>query len=568
MPTIPQKRTAEEIDATIAVSDYEARIAILNQKIEAQNRRIEAQNSKIEAETRRIEAQIGRIEAQTREQIEKSVYRYLVEGGTLPEITQCGSDSGPMVSTNKMNVKCVHGDFGCVMEIDEALKERSRNTTSLTFNSSGYRDNYYGSERDVQGHVYKVIIDILSASSLYDQLDINFELKITSLDNSQGSDHIVINCEGFHLGAVVIKKPGLLTEYQEPKVYGQLYDYMAMIQSFCGVKHALGIFTNYNEWVICWFPESNDCATATTLDYECVHVPPPDTSKRELCVSTTYTRSNTKQLFIALCSAFKKMAKNLSSAQPPLFLSHQRNYIAMPLNGLMCWEKRSFPENLSLQSFTIAKPTLYLLCDCRAGSDGRVWLACDGEAHFAVIKFLGNEDADDKEVSYWHLLGFHRVYYGYYDRVASVVLPYAFTYRKDQYDQIGINYSRWKVPVVPRKAQAEAADNSDGGDSDDIPRNLKLIDGYASLVEQLNAKDPIAVLRECIQKCIDNQLVHNDIKWRHVGLFPVPREGVDGYDLIANFIDLTDMRQVGSKAEAEESMKAEFEKLAHEPWNV
>jgi len=28
------------------------------------------------------------------------------------------------------------------------------------------------------------------------------------------------------------------------------------------------------------------------------------------------------------------------------------------------------------------------------------------------------------------------------------------------------------------------------------------------------------------------------------------------------------MRQVGSKAEAEESMKAEFEKLVNEPWKV
>ena len=485
------------------------------------------------------------------------------EGGTLPEITQCGSESGPSVSTNKFNAKCLHGDFGCLaVDTDEELIVRSKQIPSMLF--QGSVDYTYSSEAEVSVLVKFVMKDVLLASNLGDDLKIATELKISKLV----SDHFVINCEGFPLGEVVIKMPGLLTEYQEPKVYGELYDYMAMIQSFCGVKHALGIFTNYNEWVICWFPESNDCATATTLDYECVHVPPPDTSKRELCVSTTYTRSNTKQLFLALNSAFKKMAKNLSSAQPPLFLSHQRNYIAMPLNGLMCWEKRTFPECLSLQSFTIAKPTLYLLCDCRAGADGRVWLACDGEAHLAVIKFLGNENADDKEVSFWHLLGFHRVYYGYYDRVASVVLPYAFTYRKDQYGQIGINYSRWKVPVVPRTAQAEAANNSDDGDSDDIPSNLKLIKGYASLVEQLNAKEPIAVLRECIQKCIDKRLVHNDIEWRHVGLFPVPREGVDGYELIANFIDLTGMRQVESKAEAEESMKAEFENLANEPWKV
>ena len=139
MSTIPQKRTSEEIDATIVVDDYEARIAILNQKIEAQTRKIEAQ-------TRKIEGQNRKIEGQTREMIKKSVYRYVEEGSALPKLTQCGSDSGPMVSTNKMNAKCVQGDFGCVIDINEALEERSKNTTSITFMSSGYR---YGSERDM-----------------------------------------------------------------------------------------------------------------------------------------------------------------------------------------------------------------------------------------------------------------------------------------------------------------------------------------------------------------------------------------------------------------------------------
>ena len=176
--------------------------------------------------------------------------------------------------------------------------------------------------------------------------------------------------------------------------------------------------------------------------------------------------------------------------------------------------------------------------------------------------------SNTEEVRFWHLLGFNQVYQGLYNNVVSIVLPFAFTYYVDQYNTIRINYSRWKVPSIAQGDVNVPVNNSDGGDSVRKYRNLKLITGCDSLMEQLNAKIPIIVLRECIQKCIDNRLVQNDIQWRHVGLFPVPREGADGYELISNFIDLTGMRQVESKAEAEECMKTEFEVLVNEPWNV
>ena len=596
MSALPHRRNVDEL--------YEAQIAALNEKLAAKDRVIgdivrvledkdrviENKDRVIENKDRLIEDKdrvigdkdrvledkdrvIGDIvrvlEDKDRVIINTSIFRYLEEGGALPALRQCGTDSGASVASSKVAARIIQADFGLV-DIDEALVERSKNTTSTVFRTNSKPVNAYASESDVTFHINCVIHDVISASGLSNQLQFNSQLKISELI----PDHWVINCNGFPVGAIEIKKPDDMSGIKEQRIYGQLYDYMAIIQSFCGTNHVLGIFTNYNQWVICWFPESNVCASATNLDYECVHVPPLDTSNRELCISTTYTRSNSRQLFIALYTVFKKMAKNSMFVQPQLFLSNTRNYIAMPPNELWSWKSIDLPKWLSLQSFTANQPTLYLLCDFGAGSDGRVWLVCDDEAHLAVIKFLRNEISDDaaeKEVDLWHRLGFQQVYYGYYSSVVSIVLPYAFTYCKDPYDKIVIDYSRWEVPIVPNIAQAEVNGpvvNSDGGDSNVTPRNLELIIGCDSLIEQLNAKDPVAVLRECIQKCIDNQLVHDDIKWRHVGLFPVPREDVDGYKLIANFIDLTGMRQVRSKAKAEKRMKAKFENLTNEPWKV
>ena len=272
MSTIPQKRSLEEyIEELLREKEDNERITqeIIRKKDETIQKLYD--EKRIDQET---------IQELTHEKEERSVYMYLQEGGTLPELIQWGSLSGASISRSKIDASCVQRDFGCLADdVNEVFIENSKKIASELFSSTKQDSGYfYCSESEVSNYVRNVVMDVLAASGLTKKLKITSELKVSKLV----SDHFVINCDGFPVGAIEVKKPGTITKNQEPKVFGQLYDYMAIIQSFCGTKHALGIFSNYNEWVICWFPESDVCASATNLDYECIHIPQLDASRREL----------------------------------------------------------------------------------------------------------------------------------------------------------------------------------------------------------------------------------------------------------------------------------------------
>ena len=80
------------------------------------------------------------------------------------------------------------------------------------------------------------------------------------------------------------------------------------------------------------------------------------------------------------------------------------------------------------------------------------------------------------------------------------------------------------------------------------------IKSFADVYNQAIARDPVEVLENCIATCASQQLVHDDIEWRHVALFHQKRILTNTYTLKCNFIDLSNMSSVKTKSQALESM--------------
>jgi hypothetical protein len=67
---------------------------------------------------------------------------------------------------------------------------------------------------------------------------------------------------------IEVKRPGMFegkSIIENKIVLGQLYDYMLRLRSFHGLQNVFGIVTTYNEWRICWLPEADSAAYATSV---------------------------------------------------------------------------------------------------------------------------------------------------------------------------------------------------------------------------------------------------------------------------------------------------------------
>jgi hypothetical protein len=186
--------------------------------------------------------------------------------------------------------------------------------------------------------------------------------------------------------------------------------------------------------------------------------------------------------------------------------------------------------------------SFYLLRDFYGGADGRVWLACHIEVKsnnvkvgtLAVIKFQrrisegksGDElQKVQEEVIRWHKLGITNVYHTLLTGRHAIVMPFAFHYTK-----VGKISSHWWVQDV-------------------IPpiKDFEIV--YEMAVNQV----PSDVLTNSINQCACQRLVHKDIEWRHVAMFP--KYIIDHWELLHCFIDLGAM----SETETKESAQAEME---------
>jgi hypothetical protein len=450
----------------------------------------------------------------------QSVWKYFQEGVELPDLVQEGTKTGP--STNHIHKpieSTVEKKFG-VISIPDLDHCKDRSTKIFDGNLT------YGAEADVQSLCRTVLEDMIFATNLGNEISLKAELEIAELK----ADFWVISIGSkFPIGAVEVKKPGKPSEEDEKINYGQLFDYMARIRSFHGLGSVLGIYTNFNEWRICWFPDSDECALAEDLEYGSNDIDKDTASKRTLHMSALYTTKNTQVLCTSLFSALSKMRRNVEFKIPMALVSLNRSYIYMN-DKTWVWKKGMRLTNLSLFPPSSRNKAFFLLRDFHGGADGRVWLACsESGGNLAVIKFQrritegkkGNEQQLlDVEVKRWHACGITSVYRTHLCGRDAIIMPFGFHFNsRGQIDD-----TWWK------------GENLDAISISDFVAYLNLV----------REKRPSLALEECIKHCSKAKLIHEDIEWRHVSMFPVPPPRFTlvrnpRKTLRCNFIDLTRM---------------------------
>lgn len=219
-------------------------------------------------------------------------------------------------------------------------------------------------------------------------------------------------------------------------------------------------------------------------------------------------------------------------------LSDTRAYLKLERTRFL-WITSIHATSLSFESCPKHISEFYLLNDLYGGTDGCVWLACaiiDKIVRLVVIKFPHESDIA-QEVHHWNTMDIESVYSTVLNNKNAIIMPVAFHYKSDG----TIDTEWWGT-----KHQSE------------VP-----IHNFEVFYELALQADPIEVLNQCMLECSKVNLVHKDIHWRHVAMFPVI--GGDSlnpsYTLNYRFIDLTRMTTVNSSQEAMDRMKNDYDEL-------
>mmetsp|Transcript_14575 Transcript_14575/g.13170 ORF Transcript_14575/g.13170 Transcript_14575/m.13170 type:complete len:511 (-) Transcript_14575:5-1537(-) len=456
--------------------------------------------------------------------INESIWKLFQVGTSLPELQKYGTRSN--ATTNYIHTPVDHlyeKEFG-LLAIPSL--EHCKSKVSTFLNNCNYE---YSTEIDIYAYIKGLITDIIFAAKLEKKISLKNDLSISDFRE----DFWVVMMNGFPLCTIEVKKPGRLNNHDQLTTYGQQYDYMLKIRAYHGLRCVIGIYTNYDEWVICWFEDSDDCGLATTLDYgKQSHSNLDIPNKRTLHCSKVFNRSNSMELSNALYSALQKASYNAGYISPVPLHSVDRVYILVCKEGWFWTNGNDIKSPLDFNPPKKSAKNYYLLRDFHGGSDGRVWLSTTKSGKLAVIKFLNDDSSADKEVEFWHLLGFDSVYHIKLNKKTALVLPFAFHYNNEG---TSIDNTWWKGENTAPAVQS--------------------FDYFLEQASKIASAE--TALQECIKLCAKSKLIHEDIEWRHVAMFPNLKDN----SIKCCFLDLTRMNRAENERNAAEAMNEEFLRL-------
>lgn len=182
--------------------------------------------------------------------------------GIPPLGKRSGSKSKDSVSKEKHDDAVViekKNDEAFGLLSDEILSRLPATSVWVNFDENGELD--WGSESDIQGFVKNVLQAAIRTLGLTGTIKCFNELSIFDLR----PDIWLICSDGVPIGVVEVKKPDKSDILRNEYVQGQLFDYMLRLKSFFGLEHVFGILSTYEEWRICWMPQSQKAAVATKI---------------------------------------------------------------------------------------------------------------------------------------------------------------------------------------------------------------------------------------------------------------------------------------------------------------
>lgn len=322
----------------------------------------------------------------------------------------------------------------------------------------------WSSESDIQHAVRNVLSEVILSTGLQDYIKCANEFSVFDL---RPDIWIVTTRSGNPLGVVEVKRPGESKPgesiLEDKHVFGQIYDYMLRLHSFHGLKDVFGIVATYEEWRICWFPESQATAESSSVDADKaarerkLESEPDLDDESELedeedplemiedkeigtriLHGTAIIPWNDPDLVKKLHSAVLKMYESRLHYQTVSRMSIKRPYIKLTEDT---WYWITLGKNDKIPKLNFRKMpkldsdlNLLLLEDFRGGEDGRVWLACSMKGEVCVIKFAERDTKKESqqtpeqklgmEASNWNTLGRNEVQVKKLGGCPALVMPY------------------------------------------------------------------------------------------------------------------------------------------------
>lgn len=478
---------------------------------------------------------------------ELKISRYFSKKFRFPPVTaQCNKNSYTKSKHIKVDLVS-EGTFG-ILQVSPSEKK-----CSVACNFQFQPPIQYSSESDLQSYVRSLMKDMVTAIGFQDSISIISERGIASFR----ADFWVVLQGGIPIGAIEVKLPGV-NVLNEPRVLGQIFDYMLRLRNYYGIRQVFGLVTTFEEWRVVWLPDTDVAATAGNLDYPIDSVVDLTEGSREIMASQIYYLSNCVELATCLTSVLKKMKR---SAEDRIIISltgPNRSYITSSSNS-WSWQTRETSPELTLLPPSKNTTNFHLLRDYHGGGDGRVWLAASKETgSLSVIKFLcGDSDAIEQkkaahEAAVWRKLGF-TAYSCKLMGKHSVVMPYALHVKLDGNS--------------PRLISSLNAWTSSDDTSDMTTDDLRRIKFYSELMTavQEESRDLRAVLCEAVEFVAANSISHEDLEWRHVALIPIfvkHSNGTFAFERCrATLIDFTRSHFSRTKELALAEMKLQMENL-------
>ena len=411
----------------------------------------------------------------------------------LPPAMFLGSQSSSISTSDHESAQLFEKELGNI-EHDGTLLDSSFNLTIWNKHNNVMRKRLgeleCASVTDLCSYVKIVLEDITEEAGL------NLScLQQKSLFGKYKPDLWVVCLFGVPVGVIEVKKP-TGSPLDDESVFGQMYDYLSQLNQYIGRSHAFGILTTYNEWRIVWLPDSNDVAAqSTTVNEDGIDklvqgpkeflpsdIPDWDEEitsfetlidqsqpqERRLIFGTAVMKWNDIELPQYLLSVLYKMASSPTHPISITALQCNRSYIHLK-KAKWGWGRVAKEENVSFGAQVPKNfQTAYLFADLGGGGDGWVWLACTPKGNACVLKFSDDKESLDKEAAIWNEV--------------------------------------WKCEVL-----VKILNN----------RSVLVMPWLKHCTEDDYANDPNirSAVNEAVEKFANAGYLHDDIHYRHIGLF-------------------------------------------------
>jgi hypothetical protein len=314
--------------------------------------------------------------------------------------------------------------------------EPADSTIWATFRNKDSKPLSYTGEADITSYCKQVLEEVLKAGGLGGLVNFCEEL---SLSKIRGDIWFVLNTNGFPIGVCEIKNPGnkaLTSQY----ILGQVYDYMAELNLYHGVKFPFGLIFTYTKVRVVWMPGAEDYAMSADhqvaenvrcscsipgaptymeadkgsgggvggeemqdvvvgegVEEEDVEVEEEKKEEVDIQGTSVFELTSSKEdcmeaCLVILSAVLKMLASPIEYRHP--FINGCKGRLLTDESWL--WAKGG--ELKFALTFTEKIPVrtkkFYLLADFRGGSGGRVWAAASLNGVVCVLKFSQNANND------------------------------------------------------------------------------------------------------------------------------------------------------------------------------